>query len=217
MSELNDDLGYDFAADFLGNLGPRWAVGVFPPSEETGGGFVFTCSLADADEFVRCAEGLARLSDEPWSEGAGPGGLRLISTQAFTIPVWLAVSEHDMALATGRAVLDAAMGAVPARPAAPAADWELNADVCWRDLAQVLPEDDDEDGFRHGWAGMSPSARTSASAVLRGRELRIDIRFEELTPEDLASWLTPWLAPVRDMLEFAMEFGEILDEDPGDQ
>ena len=139
LAELDADLGYGFQADLLGNIGPAWAFGAFPAEDGTVG-WVFSCGVRDAEELVAHAEALAGLAGEPWTEGAPQDGLRRFSTQAFTVPLELAVAEDRFAVASSEAALREALPMLrtPMRPWPGESQWQAEGVL---ELEPNLPGD----------------------------------------------------------------------------
>lgn len=191
MAELDADLGYDFRQDFLANLGPDWAETLVPAAG--GPQWMIVCGLRDREQFIRCAEGLARLAGERWTEGTPEGAIRHFSTRAFTIPLELAVAEHRVFVATSTAALrrsiEAAGKPEGLRPE-PGAAWEAHGLAHVPELIAVLAGND-APPERGMMLLLLKGARIGVDVRRQGERLEYDVRLDGITPEQLDLFAGP--------------------------
>ncbi len=194
MAELNADLGYDFQRDLLGNLGPWWVDVVLPARNGEDPEQVFACGLRRSDQFIRCAEGLARLAQEPWEEVEPLGGLRCFSTLMFTEPLELAVGEDRLLVARSAPALRTmheGIGEAKVTSRETRHVWAVQGIATLRRIGELLLEEEESPALRLSLLKVPSEARALLRVGRFPNALRLEIEVEGITPQELSDSLMP--------------------------
>lgn len=97
MAEVNEELGFYFERDFIGNLTGDWSLSTWGRLQ-----WAFKFQVDDPDSFLNHVRAIAKLSNELWEpEENAPDGTVAINSRVYTIPVRLVVVGNEVMLSAG--------------------------------------------------------------------------------------------------------------------